>query len=84
MFSYSIWKECPDTGKSSEEYIGGTIDHCTHVPSPVAQSNVEINYNESCIEGMDLSHYRILNNDYLEKDPDLVTEQASFIILDLK
>ena len=42
-FSDSIGKYCPDTGRSTGAYIifyqGGTIDHGTHVPGPVAQSN---------------------------------------------
>ena len=42
-FSDSSWKDCPDTGRSTGEYNifaqGGPIDHGTHVPRPVAQSN---------------------------------------------
>ena len=41
FYDYS-WKYCPDTGRSIGEYIifylGGTIDHGTHIPGPVAQS----------------------------------------------
>ena len=41
VFSGSSWKYCTDTGRSIGAYIifyqGGTIDHCTHVPGPVAQ-----------------------------------------------
>ena len=42
-FSDSRWQDCPDTGRSTGAYIifyqGGQIDHGTHVPGPVAQSN---------------------------------------------
>ena len=42
-FSSSSWKYCPDTFRSTVSYIifyqGGTIDHVTHVPGPVAQSS---------------------------------------------
>ena len=42
-FSDSSWQDCPDTGRSTGAYIifyqGGTIDHGTHVPVPVAQSS---------------------------------------------
>ena len=42
-FSYSSWKYCPDTGRSTGAYIifdqGGTIDHGTHVPEQVSQSS---------------------------------------------
>ena len=41
-FSGSSWKVCPHTGRSTGAYIifyqGGTIDHITHVPGPVARS----------------------------------------------
>ena len=44
-FSDSIWKDCPDTGRSTGSYIifyqGGPIDHGTHVPGSVAQSSAE-------------------------------------------
>ena len=39
-FSDSSWKYCSDTGRSTGSclifYQGGTIDHGTHVPVPVA------------------------------------------------
>ena len=44
-FSDSSWQDCPDTGISIGAYIifnqGGTIDHGTHVPGPVAQPSSE-------------------------------------------
>ena len=44
-FSDSSWQDCPYTGRSTGAYIifyqGGTIDHGTHVPGPVAQSSAE-------------------------------------------
>ena len=62
-FSDSSWKYCPDTGRSTEEYIifyqGGPIDHGTHVPGPVAQSSVESEYNAACTAGMDLARFRM-------------------------
>ena len=40
-FSDSSWKYFPDTGRSIRAYMifyqGGTIDHDTHIPGPVAQ-----------------------------------------------
>ena len=42
-FYDSIWQDCPDTGISTGSYIifyqGGTIDHGTYVPGPVALSS---------------------------------------------
>ena len=44
-FSYSSWKDCPYTGRSTGAYIifyqGGPIEHGTNVPGTVAQSSVE-------------------------------------------
>ena len=45
VFSHSIWKNFPDTVRSTGAYIvcyqGGPIDHCTHVPGTVAQYSAE-------------------------------------------
>ena len=42
-FSNYIWQDCPDTGRSTGDYIifyqDEPIDHGTHVPGPVAQSS---------------------------------------------
>ena len=44
-FYDSSWQAFTDTGRSKGAYIifyqGGTIDHGTHVPVPVAQSSAE-------------------------------------------
>ena len=44
-FSDSSCQDCPETGISTGAYIilyqGGPIDHCTHVPGPVAQSGAK-------------------------------------------
>ena len=75
-FSDSIWKYCPDTGRSTGPYIifyqGGPIDHVTHVPVPVAQSGAESEYNAACTIGMDLAHFRMSIHEFLNKDPDIV------------
>ena len=87
-FSVSIWKDCPDTGRSTGAYIifyqGGTIDHGTHIPGPVAQSSVESEYNAACTAGMILAHFRMLIHDFLVKDIDIVPEEAPLVVLDSK
>ena len=87
-FSDSSWQDFPDTGRSTGAYItfyqGGPIDHVTHVPGPVYQSSSENEYNAACTEGMDLSHFRMLIHDFLNKNPDIVPEEASMIVLDSK
>ena len=63
-FSYSSWKYCPDTGRSTGAYNilyqGRPIDHGTHVPGPVAQSSAESEYNAACTSGMALAHFRMI------------------------
>ena len=87
-FSDPSWKYCPDTGRSIGVYIifyqGGTIDHGTHVPGPVPQSSAESEYNAACTSGMVLSHLRMLINELLNKDPDIVPEEDPLIVLDSK
>ena len=84
-FSDSSWKDCPDTGRSTEAYIilyqGGTIDHGTHFPSPVDQSSAESGYNAACTTGMALAHFRMLIHELLKKGQDIVPEEAPFIVL---
>ena len=87
-FYDSSWQDCPDTGRSTGAYIifypGGTIDHGTHVPGPVAQSSAESEYNAACTAGMDLSHFRMLVHELLNEDPDMVPKDAPLIVLDSK
>ena len=51
-FSYSSWKDCPDTVRITGAYIifyqGGKTDHGKHVRGPVDQSSAEIDYNALC------------------------------------
>ena len=61
-------------------YQGGPIDHFTHVPGPVSQSSAEVEYNTEFIAVIALAHFRMLNNELLNKDPDAVPEQVSIII----
>ena len=87
FYNYS-WKYSPDTGRSIGSYIiffrGGTIDHGTHVPGPVAQSSAESKYNAACTGGMALAHFSMLINELLKNDPDIVPEEAPVILLDIK
>ena len=62
-------------------YQGVPIYHFKHVPGPVAQSIAESEYNSSFTAVMSLAHFRMLNNEFLKKDPDVVPEQSPLIIL---
>ena len=54
-------------------YQGGTIDHCTNVPVKVEKSSAEIEYNVACTAVMDISHFRMLNNEFLSNNEDVVS-----------
>ena len=55
-FYDSSWQDCPNTGRSTGAYIilyiGGSIDHGTHVPVPVAQYSAESECNAASTAGM--------------------------------
>ena len=65
-------------------YQGVPIDCLAHVPVPVAQYSAKSEYNSILTEGIDLEHFRMINNDLKNKDPDVVPEQALIIILNKK
>ena len=50
----------------------------------VDKSSSESEYNSACTEIMALARFRMLINDFLNKDPDIVPEKAPLIILDGK
>ena len=84
----SSWQDCPDTGRSLVSHIifyqGGPIDHGTHVLGSVSQSSAESEYNSTFTVGMNLSHFRMLIHEFLNKDPYIVPEEDPLIILDSK
>ena len=89
MYFYdSSWQDCPDTGRSTGSYIifyqGGTIDHGTHVPVPVAQSSAESEYNAEFTSEMALAHFRMLVHELLNDDPYMVPKEAPLIVLNSK
>ena len=87
-FSDYSWQDCPDTGRSTGAYIifyqCDPIDHGTHVPGPVAQSSAESEYNAACTAGIALASFRMFIRELLNKDPDIVPEEALLIVLDSK
>ena len=87
-FSDSSWQDCPynvrSTGACIIFYLGGPIDHGTHVPGPVFQSSAESEYNAACTAGMALAHFRMVIHEFLNEDPDMVPREAPLIVLDSK
>ena len=53
-------------------YQGGTTDHRTHVPGPVAQPSTGIEYNAAWTAVIVLEHFRTLIHKLLNKDPYIV------------
>ena len=88
VFSDAFWRDYPDTGRSTEAYIVfyqvGSIDHCTHVPGPVAQYIADSEYNAAWTTGMVPAHSNMQNSEFLNKDSDVVPEQAPLIKLNRK
>ena len=88
VLSHYIWQDFPDTGRSTGVFImfyqGGPIDHYTNVPGPVSQSSADIENNAVWTAGMALEYLRIINDELLNKDTDVVQEQTHLIILDIK
>ena len=88
VFSDSSWQDCAYTGRNTGAYIifyqGGPVHHDTHVLVTVAQSSAESDYNAACTAVMALAHFRMLINELLNKDPDIVPQEDRFIVLDSK
>ena len=84
FFSDSSWQYCPETVISNGAYIifyqDRKIDHGTHV----SQSSAESEYIAACTAVMALACSRMLINSFLNKDPDIIPEEAPLIILDSK
>ena len=87
-FTDSSWQYFPDTGRIKGAYIifyqDGPIGHGTHVIEPVAQSSAESEYNSACTAVMVLAHFRMLIHELINKDPDMVPNEAPVIVLDSK
>ena len=70
-FSDSSWQDCPDSGRSTGGYIttyrGTPIAFSSNVPSPVALSSAEAEYNEACLACMNLAHIKMLVEDMIGK-----------------
>ena len=88
VFSESSWQDCPYNGRITVEYIlfyqGRPIDHVTPVPGPVSQSSPESEYNAVYTTGINLSHFRMLFHELLNKYPDIVLSAEPLIIMDSK
>ena len=48
------------------------MDHFTYVSGRVAQPSAESEYNAACTTWMTSAHLWILNNEFMNKDPDVI------------
>ena len=62
-------------------YQVGKFYHCTNVLGSVAQYSAESDYTAACNTGIFLLHFRIINNNFLNKYLGLFQEQAPLLIL---
>ena len=73
-----FWQDCTNTSRITGAciifYQDWEIYYGTHVLEPVSQSGAESYYNAACTAGMALAHFRMLINEFLNKDPDIVPE----------
>ena len=58
--------------------------YCVYVPGPVAKYIAKSEYNAAFNARIYLAHFRMLNNELKNKDPDMVLYHAPLIILDGK
>jgi hypothetical protein len=63
-FTDSSWNDDQDSGYSTGcfviTYMGGIVDHSSHMPDPVALSSAEADYNAGCVAFMAASYLRIM------------------------
>ena len=66
LFKDSSWQDCPDTGRSTGSYVlfhqDGIVDCATFLPTPVAMSSAEAEYNAlaQSIQGV-ISHQQLVH-----------------------
>ena len=73
VLSDSTCKDYPGNDSITETYIvfdqGLPIDYFIHVSGPSSQYSAESEYNEEFNVGMDISHFRRLNNELFNNNP---------------
>ena len=82
----SSWQDCPDTGRSTGSYVhfaqGGPVDFAAYVPSPVAMSSVEAEWNAGATAGMAMSHLRMLYNELIGTETDMIWNPPILMLCD--
>ena len=83
IFTDASWQDCPDTSRSTESYLiylnGGLIDGASFVPSPVALSSAESEYNAAAHGVTGALHMRQLYQTLRGLDPDTPLTMPMFV-----
>lgn len=91
MFTDSSWQDCPDTGKSTGAYLiymfGSLVDAASFIPTPIALSSAEAEYNAGAFALTAALHHCQIHNTLQGIDPDaqltvpMFTDSASAIAM---
>jgi hypothetical protein len=73
-FYDSSWQDCPDTSRSTGSYFvfvrGSLVDGASFVPTPIALSSAESEYNAGAHATTGSAHIRQIHNSFHGRDPD--------------
>ena len=91
LFTNSSWQDCPDTSRSTGCYCtyvhGSLVDSASFVPSPIAMSSAEAEYNAAAFGLTAALHTKQVYNFFMQRHPDspvtiaLFTDSASAICM---
>ena len=83
LFTDSSWQDCPDTSRSTGAYIlylfGSLVDGASFVPTPVAMSSAESEYNAHAFALTAAIHLKQIYNDLMGYHPDAPLTFHTFV-----
>ena len=83
VFTDSSWHDCPDTSRSTGCYytyvFGSLVDSASFVPSPIALSSAEAEYNACAFAITAALHTKQLFNSFSHRHPDSPVTIALFV-----
>ena len=83
LFTDSSWQDCPDTSRSTGAYVlylfGSLIDGASFVPTPIAMSSAESEYNAHAHALTAAIHSKQIYNNLMGYHPDTLLTLHTFI-----
>ena len=83
LFTDSSWQDCPDTSRSTGAYVlylfGSLIDGASFVPTPIAMSSAESEYNAHAFALTAAIHAKQIYNNLMGYHPDTPLTLHTFI-----